>query len=346
MGILLDYGRVKKSLIELLEKINLKKDDAETIIDCYLEADLCGVHTHGIKVLPAHIDKIINHVYNTNPKMKIEKSGASFSVINGDNSIGPISACYGMKLAINEAKEKGIYYVFSNNNNTLGPAFYYNNLALEQEMIGITMTNSPAAMAPTNGKTKLFGTNPIAISIPAKRENSIILDMATSTVAKSKIKEALDENKRIPLDWATDIQGNPTDDPEKAIKGLILPMSGYKGYGLAMMIDIFAGMLSNATCLDKVGKFYGNDNCMNVGFTFIAINPKLIYGENFLEEVDEYIKKIKNSENVDGKRIMIPGENRIEQREVSLKQGIEIEEKVVEQLEELIKKYNVKEKIR
>lgn len=345
MKILINAEKLKNILIKLLIKLEINENDARNIIESYIEADLCGVHTHGIKVLPSHLEKIKNNIYNIHPAIKVLKENIGFSVLDGDNSIGPVSACYSMNLAIEEAKKKGIYFVFSRNNNTLGPAFVYNNLALKEGMIGITITNSPAAMAPTNGKSKLFGTNPIAISIPTQNEKPIILDMATSAVAKSKIKQALEENKKIPLDWATDINGNPTDKPQEAINGLLLPMAGYKGYGLAMIIDIISGVLSGAEFLNNVGKFYGNDKCMNVGFTFIVIDPKQIYGEDFYKQMDEYIKMIKSSESIGDKAIMIPGENRINTRNENIKRGIEFEEELLLKLQKIIDEYGIEEKI-
>lgn len=346
MKILVDVEKIKNVLTELLKKMNIEEYDAKIIIESYIEADLCGIETHGISVLPTHIEKIEKKFYNIFPKIKVIKENIAFSVLDGDNAIGPISANYAMKLAVKEARKKGVYLVLSRNNNTLGPAFVYNNLALNEKMIGITITNSPAAMAPTNGKTKLFGTNPIAISIPAKREKPIILDMATSTVAKSKIKQALEKNEKIPINWATDSEGNPTEDPKQAIKGLLLPMAGYKGYGLAMMVDILSGLLSGASYLNQVGKFYGNDKCMNVGFTFLVINPKQIYGEEFYEEMDRYIEIIKNSEKIGDKTIMIPGENRLNEREYNKQHGILLEEGVIIKIEKILKKYEIKEKIR
>lgn len=346
MKILVDTEKLKKALIELLVKMNIEEQDAKIIVESYIEADLCGVETHGISLFPIHIEKIEKRFYNIFPKIKVIKENIAFSVLDGDNAIGPISANYAMKLAIKEARKKGIYLVLSKNNNTLGPAFVYNNLALKEKMIGIIITNSPAAMAPTNGKTKLFGTNPIAISIPTKNERPIILDMATSTVAKSKIKQALEKNEKIPTDWATDIDGNPTDDPEQAIKGLLLPMAGYKGYGLAMMVDILSGMLSGASYLNEVGKFYGNNTCMNVGFAFMVIDPKQIYGEEFYENMDKYVKKIKNSEKIGEKAIIIPGENRLDKRDYNKQHGIALEDNIVIKIEQLLQKYEVKEKIR
>ena len=247
-----------------------------------------------------------------------------------------------MKFAVEKAKKDGIFTVFIGNINTIGPAFVYNNIALKEKMIGITITNSPAQMAPTNGKEKLLGTNPLAISIPGNSENPIIYDIATSQVAKSKIKEALLENKKIPKDWATDEDGNPTDDPQKAINGLVLPMAGYKGYGLSMCIDILSGLISGSAFLNNVGRFYGSDKCMNIGATFIAINPEIVLNNSFYEKIDEYIKCLRRSKRIyPSKEIHIPGENRILNKKIAIIEGIEVQKQTIEDLKKYIKQYNI-----
>lgn len=336
--------KVRKCLVELLEKLGISENDSKTIIECYLEADLCGVNTHGINILPAHIKKITENKYNISPKFEISKGNNCYSVYDGQNSIGPVSANFGMKLAIEKAKEFGIHTVFSYNNNTMGPLFYYNSLALDENMIGITICNSPPAMAPINGKDKKIGTNPMAISVPANKEKPIILDLATSSVAKSRIKQFLLEGKSIPLGWATDSNGEDTSNPKEALNGLVLPMAGYKGYGIAMMIDILSGVLSGAGYLDKVNRFYDDTNkCMNVGFTFIAINPKIIYGDDFYNAIDEYIKEIKESTPKGKNIIRLPGEDRIENRNINIniKQGIELNDEVIFKLKEYCKELNI-----
>lgn len=330
-------------VVEILKKLGVSEKDSNTIASCYIEADLAGVNTHGTNIFPAHIEKFLQGTYKIRPECNVIKEGVSFCVIDGDSSIGPVSAYKAMKIAVEKAKIDGIFTCFVKNVNTIGPAFFYNNLAIENKMIGITLSNSPAAMAPTRGKQKLIGTNPLAISIPANKENPIIYDIATSEVAKSKIKQAMIEKKQIPLGWAIDKNGNPTTDPEEALNGLVLPMSGYKGYGLAMCIDILSGLISGASYLDKVGKFYGNNKCMNIGATFIAINPMLVLGETFYEKVDEYIKIIKQSEVIDKSNpIHIPGENRIKNKLINQKQGIELNEETIKKLKEYIKEYKIK----
>ncbi len=330
----------------ILEKIGLKEEDRNIIASCYIEADLAGVKTHGVNIFPTHVEKFENKVYNVNPNLKIIRETDNFKVLDGDEAIGPVSAYKTMKIAVDKARTTGVFTCFLRNTNTIGPAFFYNNIAIEDEMIGITLSNSPAAMAPTNGKQKLIGTNPLAISIPAGQENPIIYDIATSEVAKSKIKQALIENKQIPIGWAIDKEGNPTQDPEKALNGLILPMAGYKGYGLAMCIDILTGLISGGAYLDKVGKFYGNDKCMNIGATFIAINPKLIFGEDFYKNIDEYIKTIKQSEVIDKNvPISIPGENRMKNKIINEQKGIELNVETIQRLKAYIKYYNINAKL-
>lgn len=334
-----------KLIYEIMQKIlvneGVSKKDSEIISKCYIEADLAGVSTHGVNIFPEHLRKFIGGVYNKKPNIKIEKETNSFAVLNGDKSAGPIAAFEGMQLSVRKAETEGIFTTFVNNTNTIGPAFFYNSIALKNEMIGITFTNSPAAMAPTNGKEKLLGTNPLAVSIPALKQKSIIYDIATSQVAKSKIKEALENNKKIPLGWATDIEGKPTEEPEEAIKGLVLPMAGYKGYGLSMCIDILSGVISGANYLNKVGKFYGNNSCMGVGATLIAVNPKIVMGKEFYSIIDNYITTIKQSKRIDQEEIYLPGENRINNKVENLESGIELNEKTIEELKQFIEKNNL-----
>lgn len=256
---------------------------------------------------------------------------------------GPIVANTAMNLAVDKAKKSGIYHVFVKNANTFGPAFVYNNIALQHKMIGITFSNSPAQMAPIGGTEKLIGTNPIAISIPANKENPILYDIATSQVAKSKIKQALIEKKKIPIDWATNADGIPTTDPQEAINGLVLPMAGYKGYGLSVCLDILSGLISGAAYLNNVGRFYGNNTCMNVGFTMIAIDPVQVLDASFYDRVDDYIQKIKNSSKAkDNTKIKIPGENRIEQRKQNIIAGIELNQDTMDVLEKIKNDLNEK----
>jgi LDH2 family malate/lactate/ureidoglycolate dehydrogenase len=233
--------------------------------------------------------------------------------------------------------------VLCKNANTYGPAFYYPLQAAKRNVIGLTFCNSPAAMPVWNGKDKLLGTNPFAVAIPSKSNGTIIFDMATSKVAKSKINEARLSNKKIPDGWALDEQGNPTTDPIEAIRGLVLPMGGFKGYGLALTIDVLSGVISGASFSNNVGKFYSKDNKgMNVGQTFIVIDPAVVSDNDFLAVMDDYINIIRNSNAIGDSIIVLPGDNKRRIRDNNLANGIKLENSTIEQLKECIDEYGLK----
>ena len=244
---------------------------------------------------------------------KVIRETCAFAVIDGDNALGPVSATYSTNYAIEKCKESGIFTVFSRNNNTFGPAFYYPLIASQKGYIGITYSNSPAQMAPIGGKDKMLGTNPFSIVIPNKGK-PIIIDMATSVVAKSKFKQYKEKGLDLPLGWALDENGKPTTNPDEAIKGLVLPMAGFKGYGIALAIDVLAGLLSGSAYLDDVGRFYNTDKCMNVGFTFTVIDPVKVLGEDWDNKINAYVFKLRNSKTIDGQDIVLPGDDRLENK--------------------------------
>lgn len=306
-----DFQKEKQAAIEQLVLSEVPLEQAETVADCFVTADAYGVTTHGTKVLPAHLSRIRRGGYNLSPKMRVLRETAAFAVIDGDNAIGPVSAKFCIQYAIEKVKRSGVFTVFSRRNNTFGPAFYYPLLAAKEGLIGIAFSNSPAQMAPMGGKEKMLGTNPFAIVVPNGNE-PIILDMATSIVAKSKFKEYKAKGKSLPEGWALDKDGNPTTNPDEAIEGLILPMAGFKGYGIAMMIDILSGVLSGAAYLNKVGRFYSDDGaCMDVGFQFIVIDPKQVLGEKYEVIIADFVQSIRNSAAIEGQTIVLPGDDRL-----------------------------------
>lgn len=307
----ISYDALTIECVDIFCKIGCCKEVAQKTVDALLLSEACGVLSHGVRMLPAHAKKIKKCEYNIDAVIEKEIETPSFARFNSHNQIGMVSATDCMQFAIDKALQNGIYTVFANNCNTFSAAFVYALQAARQGMIGFTMSNSPAQMAPIGGREKLLGTNPMSYAIPAKRNNPIIFDMATSVVAKSKINQAKEKGEKIPEGWALDIYGNPTTDPNEAVKGLVLPMAGAKGYGLTMMIDLIAGLLSNAQYLDGVGRFYNNSGQgMNVGQCFIAINPKMVLDSSFYEKVDDYIDRIHNSDKIENETISVPGDRK------------------------------------
>ena len=274
----LKYQKEKAEIVKKLTALNLSKEQAEVIADCFATADEWGVTSHGERILPAHIDKLRRGGYNLNPNLKIIRQTAAFALVDGDNAFGPVSATFCMNLAMENAKKVGVFQVFSRNNNTVGPAFYYPLKAAEQGLIGILFSNSPAQMAPYGGKEKMLGTNPFSAVIPVPGYDPIVIDMATSIVAKSKFKQYKEAGKQLPDGWALDENGKPTNDPDEGI----------------------------------VGRFYSvNNDSMNVGFCCIAIDPKIIMGDNYDTAIVSYVNELRNSQNVDDKPIILPGDDRI-----------------------------------
>lgn len=337
MSIRIKEDRLRQLLKKLFEHHGLSKEDARIVSECLICAEMAGISTHGIRMATEHIKKC-NNGYDLITGISIEKETNSFAICNANNSIGMVSAWKCMDMAIKKSELHGMYTVFCNNANTFSAAYCYAKYAVENGKIALIMCNSPAQMAPLGGCEKLLGTNPLAIGVPALKESPFILDMATSAVAKSRINEAIQEGKEIiPFGWATDNNGNPTNNPKEAVSGLMLPMAGAKGYGLAMAIDIISGFLLKSAYLDNVGRFYSKDNrCMNVGHTFIVIDPIALYGSEFYADMDMYLNKIRNSKTVRGEKIYVPGDlNYIHYKKTSL-DGIELNDSLLEKFQELL----------
>jgi len=307
-----NFENRKTEAVKALTENGASKAHAEIVADCLVTADEYGVTSHGTSILPSHIQRIQRGGYNLNPDIKLIKETAAFAVIDGDNAIGPVSAMFCLDYAIKKCRESGVFTVFARNNNTFGPAFYYSLKAAEKGCIAFICSNSPAQMAPMGGCEKMLGTNPLAAVIPVPDSDPIIIDMATSVVAKSKFKEYKNEGKTLPEGWALDKEGNPTRDPDEGMSGLVLPMAGFKGYAISMLIDIFSGVLSGAAYLDKVGRFYSEEGgSMNVGFYMTVIDPVVVCGEDFNKEIKEYAERVKTSKAAEGREVVLPGEDRI-----------------------------------
>lgn len=330
-----DIEKIRSLSEQTLIDCHLSKEEAALVVDSMLKADINGVSTHGIRMLYAYVEKLKKGQFSI-AQPTVIKDSPSFTVMDSNNIIGAISAVKASSICIEKAKEYGMHTVFAKNCNTFGPAFYYAEMMSKAGMIGFVCSNTPAAMPAFNGLEPMLGTNPLAFSCPTKTKRTITLDMATSMVAKSHFSTALANHEKLKEGWALDQNGNPTTDPMEAIKGFVLPMAGFKGYGIAMAIDILSGFLSGAGYLNKVNKFYSQDGKgMNVGQMFIAINPEMVYEGDFLADMDGYVDTLRSSKVMDGRSIAIPGDDRVLKRKMSLEGGIDLSEDTREKLESL-----------
>lgn len=315
-----------EKIIELLSEFGMTAYDAACTATCLIAADMYGITTHGTVVLPSHVKRIQAGGYNLRPSFNTVKKTVSYAIIDADNSIGFASATHCMRYAIEKAKGTGIYTVFCRNANAYGAAMNYPMIAATEKMIGFTCCNSPAAMAPIGGKEKKLGTNPLSVVIPTGDDRPIIIDMATSKVAKSRFLQAKRENKPLGDGWALDKNGIPTINPDEGINGFVCPMEGFKGYGLALIIDIISGLLSGSGWQNHVNRFYNEKgDPMNVGHFFMALDPVAIVGPQYWSIIKLYIDEIRNTRRVEEHTpIALPGDDKFFSYQQVRNMGIEV----------------------
>ncbi len=238
-----------------------------------------------------------------------------------------------MRMTIEKAKKTGVAFVATTHSNHYGAAAYWAMMALQHGMIGFCSTNAPATVAPTGGRTAMLGTNPFAIAIPAGQEQPMVLDLATTVVARGRVLLYAKQNKPLEPGWAFDAQGRPTTDAQAALKGLLAPIGGYKGYGIALAIDMLCGVMTGSSYGTHFPGFLADNlkDPTDVGSVFAAVNVESFMDlPDFTAGMDKAIREIKTCEKAEGvKRIYIPGEIELETKADRLKNGIPIPDAVV-----------------
>jgi LDH2 family malate/lactate/ureidoglycolate dehydrogenase len=333
-GILFPADRLRGWTQEILLKVGVSRDDATLFTDSMIEANLRGVDTHGItRILCVYVERIQKGVMSAKSNLAVVREKASTLLIDCHNSIGQVGADRAMRMTIEKARQTGVAFSAVRHSNHYGMAAYWAMMALPQGMIGFSSTNAPAAMAPTGGCTAMFGTNPLAIAIPAGRELPVVLDMATTVVARGRINLYAKQNKPLEPGWAFDERGVPTTDPHAALQGLLAPIGGYKGYGIALAIDFLCGILTGSNYGAHFPGFLADNMSepTDVGSVFGAVNVESFMDlQEFTAAIDKAIQEIKISATAEGiDRIFIPGEIEFEMKANRLAQGIPIPEPVV-----------------
>ena len=333
-GILFPVDRLRGWTEEILLKTGVSRDDAALFTDSMIEANLRGVDTHGItRILCVYVERIQKGVMSAKSNLDIVRERTSTVLIDCHNSIGQVGADRAMRMTIEKARKTGVAFSAVSHSNHYGMAAYWAMMAIPQGMIGFSSTNAPAAMAPTGGRTAMFGTNPFAVAIPAGRELPVVLDLATTVVARGRINLYAKQGKPLESGWAFDERGVPTTDPDAALKGLLAPIGGYKGYGIALAIDFLCGILTGSNHGAHFPGFLADNMSepTDVGSVFGAINIESFMDlQEFTTAIDRAIQEIKTSARAAGvDRIFIPGEIEFEMRAKRLAQGIPIPDPVV-----------------
>jgi LDH2 family malate/lactate/ureidoglycolate dehydrogenase len=333
-GILFPAERLRGWTEEILQKVGVSRDDAALFTDSMIDANLRGVDTHGItRILCTYVERLQKGVMSAKSNVVVVRETSSTALIDCRNSIGQVGAARAMQMAIEKAAKTGVAFCVLSHSNHYGMAAYWAMRALPRGMIGFSSTNAPAAMAPTGGRTAMFGTNPIAVAIPAGKELPVVLDMATTVVARGRINLHAKQNKPLEPGWAFDERGVPTTDPHVALKGLLAPIGGYKGYGIALAIDFICGILAGSNYGAHFPGFIADNMTepTDVGSVFGAIDVESFMDlPEFTATIDTAIREIKASPRAEGaERIYIPGEIEFEMKAERLAKGIPIPDPVV-----------------
>ena len=332
---------MKKNLLKIkvkkiFKKYGLSDKHSEICTNYLIKAELVGAKSHGILRLKMYCDRLKKRLINPKPKIKIRKISSSISHINADNSIGFVSADIGISQAIKNAKKTGFGLVAVKKSGHFGLSSFYAEQAVKKNLIVFCFTNAPPALAPYGAKKSLFGTNPICFGVPTGKV-PFILDTSTSIINRGKIRRAHKLRIKIPYGVALNKAGKITTNAEEALLGTQLPIAGFKGSGLAWMVDILSGVLTGSSHGGKTkDPFDDFSGPQNVGHLFMTINPKIFVGSNFIKEMKKNIKLVKKLPKAKGfSSILYPGERKNKIYKKNLNKDISIPGKILKETNEL-----------
>jgi LDH2 family malate/lactate/ureidoglycolate dehydrogenase len=310
--------------------------DAEETCRVLVAADLFGIHTHGVSRVASYGERLALGGINRAPDIRIDNVAPVLLTVDGDNGLGPLIGARTLTAAMKAAGAFGMAGAFVRGSNHFGPIAPYALQAAEAGFATIIGSNATTTIAPTGGGAARLGNNPMAFGIPNPDGPPIILDMALSVVARAKVRNARDRGEPIPATWATDRQGRPTTDAKAALDGFLLPIGGYKGYGLAVMIDLFAGLLSGAAFLTKVKSWVDDpDEPQNLGHFFILIDTKrLMPAATLAERMAQFGDILHDTPLADpAVPIRLPGEMELASHARAKREGLLMSNAVLAELE-------------
>jgi len=354
--IVFDSTYLKEFTTNVFVKMGCPIGEAKRAAECLNQADLRGVDSHGVARLSGYVRLWELKRLNATPAMKVIHETPSTAVLDGDLGLGLVTAPEAMRIAIEKAKIAGTGWVAVQNSNHYGIAGFHAMMALEHDMIGISMTNASPLVSPTFSRSRLLGTNPIAVAIPALNQPPFVIDMATTTVANGKLEVLQRKGMDSPLGWTQDKDGNPTTDAYSLKKGgSMLPLGGdrdhggHKGYCLGAMVDIFSAVLSGANYGPWVPPFVSfleppkTQVGKGIGHFLGAIRVDAFRpAKDFKREMDNWIHTFRNAEPAAGQeKVLIPGDPERELTAERLKNGIPLHEQVVSDLKELGNKFGL-----
>jgi LDH2 family malate/lactate/ureidoglycolate dehydrogenase len=334
-------------IADSLTAVGLPPAAAARCAELMLEADLTGADAHGVFRLPQYVKRLRGGGVNPKPTIRVEKTAAATALVDGDNGMGHLVMARAAETAIALARDAGIGWVGAHHSNHAGAAGVYPAMMLPHGMVGIYSVVASANHMPAwGGVESLLGTNPIAVAIPAGEEAPIVLDIATSVVSYGTIKSHRLQGKPLPEGWMINTKdGTPLTDPARSNEGVLLPIGGYKGSGLALVLGLLAGPLNGAAFGRDVLDFNYNDtDTCNTGHFIVALDVKRFTPlDTFKSEMDRHLRDLRTSKPLPGfDRVRLPGQERLSRRAERLKNGVPLPRELMAQLDALASELGIK----
>ncbi|CAK8696629.1 unnamed protein product [Clavelina lepadiformis] len=342
-------SRAKSLVQNCLKAVGAKESHAEDLADVLVAGDHRGHYSHGLNRLDMYVKDIQTGITNGDAEPITERETPATAMVDGKNVLGPVVGKYCMNLAIKKAKECGVGWVLARQSNHYGIAGYYSLMASSKGLIGMSMTNTSSLVLGTRAKSCTLGTNPVSFATPGKSGDNFVLDMATSTVALGKVELQKRKDEKIPNGWGADKDGIETNVPGEVLRGGgLLPLGGseetggYKGYGLAMMVEIMTSIMSGATYGANVRKWGTTERIADLGQCFIAVDPN-VFCPGFNGRLQDYLSLQRDLEPADStKPVLVPGDPEVAHQKICDEMGgIPYHKNVVKHLADVAARLNV-----
>ncbi len=342
-GLRTDHDTLQTFTAAILRAAGLSEPDAALCADTLVQAELWGHASHGVLRLPWYVARLASGACNPAAKPRVLQDMGALALVDADNAMGQVGTAFAMDEAVQRAGTHGIAAVSVRNSNHFGTAMYYTSGAARCGMLAFLSTNASPAMAPWGGREQAVGTNPWSWAAPAGELPPVVLDIANTSVARGKVYLAHQKGEHIPLTWALDGSGQPTDDPQAAIEGLIQPMAGHKGYAIALMMDVISGVLSgSAFGAGVVGPYHPEGRSGAGHFAFVLDIKRLMPLAEFTGRVRELVESLKRNPLAEGSAgILYPGELEAANHASARSSGILLPPDTVRDLLALARTYNV-----
>ena len=325
---LIPADRLRAETARIFLAHGLPAVDAACVANALVEADLRNIHSHGVTRVPIYTERLARGLFNPTPRIRVERPGAAVAAIDGDNGMGAVVGREAVETAVRIAADAGAAVVGVRHTNHFGIAALYAEALVGRGLVALVCGNAPPTMAPFGGRRAVFGTNPLAFGVPTPGSRPILADMATSIVARGKIILASQRGETIPQGWALDTDGRPTTDADAALAGVVLPFGGAKGSAIALLVDLFAAVLTGATFGTDLPDFYGDlTRKGDLGAFILAVEPgRFLPAETFLDRVGRYIAMIEACPPAEGfDHVMLPGEVEARTRQQRLAEGVPLD---------------------